>query len=79
MLISEQTAVRIFFGIIAALAFGLVYWWRQRTRSGGLELSQSSRMLSDMVKTSDAPDVEDAIEVAASSALHAVADARKDK
>ena len=50
--------------VFCAACFGVVYWWRRRTQSVKLDLGESSKKLTEMVKEADKPAVADVAELA---------------
>lgn len=57
-----ELELKIWMAGIAAVAFGVVYWWRRRTRGANLDLSAGSQRLTELVEKADKPEAEDVAE-----------------
>lgn len=45
-----------------AVCFGVVYWWRRRTRPVNLSLSRGAEQLNELVEKSDKPTADEVID-----------------
>ena len=59
LVVLTEVEIRFVMWVLGGISFGLIVWWRRRTRNSGLNLSEGSQRLNKMVEDSDKPDLDE--------------------